>query len=222
MSAKSHNMILGQLITNEVLDTRILQALNEVPRETFLPPNLQGAAYVDDDMHIGNGRFLISPLTFARLLQLAEITPHCRVLNIGCLTGYTTAILAKLAGHVVATDIDPTLISQSQTNLDGLGISDVNFQYVHSLTEGYALSAPYDAIVISGAVDYIPDALATQLSLNGRLVAVRRVSKRPGISGGLGKGIVIRRIATQLHYREMYDDATPLLPGFEHAQGFVF
>ncbi len=215
------NMIHGQLITNKILDPRILQVLVDVPRELFLPEHLRASAYVDEDLDVGGGRSLLSPLTFARLLHLAEITPSCRVLNIGCLTGYTAAALGILAGHVVATETDAALVDTTLYNLNQLGIGDVNVQLVKSLQEGYALSAPYDVILVSGAVEFIPDDLASQLSLSGRLVAIRSVSKRPGVQG-LGKGMVVRRVGGQFHYREHFDDATAVLPGFACDERFVF
>lgn len=220
--AMPRNMILGQLITNEIKDQQVLQAMADVPRELFVPNDIQGAAYVDEDMHIGKGRFLPAPLTCARLLQYAEITPNCRVLLVGCTTGYLAALLARLAGHVVGIESDAAFIESTRRNLQDLGLSGIDVEPVKSLAEGYALSAPYDAIIIAGAVDFIPDALASQLSLHGRLTAIRRVAKRPGMEGGLGKGILIKRIGTQLHYRELFDDATPLLPGFAQEERFTF
>jgi protein-L-isoaspartate(D-aspartate) O-methyltransferase len=216
------NMIHGQLITNKILDPRVLQALADVPRELFVPEKLRGAAYADEDLSMGNGRFLMSPLTFARLINLAEITPSCRVLNIGCLNGYTATVLGILAGHVVATELDAGMVDETLYHLNQLGVGDVNVQLVKSLPEGYALSAPYDVILVSGAVDFIPDDLATQLSVSGRLVAVRRAAPRPGVAGGLGKGISVRRIGGHLNYREHFDDATAMLPGFERSQRFTF
>src|SRR5690348_12087479 len=92
------HMIFGQLYTNDILDKRILDAMAAVPREEFLPEKLRGAAYVDDDLEVSPGRFLMAPLTFAKLLDLAEITPACRVLIVGCLNGYYAAVISKLGG----------------------------------------------------------------------------------------------------------------------------
>jgi protein-L-isoaspartate(D-aspartate) O-methyltransferase len=217
-----NNMMLGQLLTNDITDTRILDAMGEIPREPFVPEHLRGAAYADEDLHVGNGRYLMEPLTFAQLLDLAEINPTNRILNIGCLTGYTAAILAKLATHIVAIDTDEIAIQQARDHMQRLNISNVNVQHVKNLGDGYIVSSPYNVIVIQGAVNFIPDAVGDQLAEGGRLVTVRNIARRPDIKGGLGKGLLVTKIDGKLQYREHFDASCPLLPGFEQASGFVF
>ena len=221
-SSQSLNMVLGQIITNDVLDKRILTALNVVKREDFLPSHLHGCAYVDEDLDVGNGRFLLEPLTFARMLQLAEITPACRVLCVGVLSGYSAAVLAWLASHIVATDIDGEYTEQTRANLKKLNLTNVDIQKVKSLADGYALSAPYDVILVNGAIDFVPEDLATQLAINGRLVAVHRKAARPASPQGLGKILTVKRINNQLQSREYFDCGAPLLPGFERTSTFQF
>lgn len=216
------NMILSQVFTNEVTDRRILQAMNDVPREPFLPEHLRGAAYIDEDLDIGNGRALMAPLTFAQLLDLAEITPSCRVLNIGCMTGYTAAVIAKLAGHVVAIDIDAAAIEQARVHVKRLALRDIDLEPVRSLVDGYALSAPYDVIVISGAVGFIPEKLSSQLGAGGRLVTVLNRATRPDSRGGLGKGLLVKRVNHTLQHREHFDASAVILPGFEQETSFRF
>ncbi len=221
-SSQSLNMVLGQIITNDVLDKRILTALNTVKREDFLPSRLHGCAYVDEDLSMGDGRFLLEPLTFARMLQLAEITPACRVLCIGALSGYSAAVLAWLASHIVATDVDANYIEQTRANLKKLNLTNVDIQQVKSMADGYALSAPYDVILVNGAIDFVPEDLASQLAIGGRLVAVHRKAARPASSQGLGKILMVRRIHNQLQSREYFDCGAPLLAGFERDAGFKF
>jgi len=216
------HMILGQLYTNDIQNAQILDAINAVPREDFLPAKLKGAAYTDSDLDVGNGRALLAPLTFATLLDLAEIKPTDRVLVIGALNGYAAAVIAKLAKHIQATEIDSALIDQGKTQLQRLGISNVAFQNVGSLSEGYNASAPYDVIFIAGAIEVIPEAVASQLAQNGRLVAVRNKSKRPDSKTGLGKGLLVRRIDSSLQHREHFDASATLLPGFTQKAGFAF
>ena len=84
------------------------------------------------------------------------------------------------------------------------------------------MSAPYDAIVICGAIRFIPEALGSQLAIGGRLTAIRNVASRPGVQGGLGKGLLVRRLDHKLQYREHFDAAASLLPGFERPAGFTF
>jgi protein-L-isoaspartate(D-aspartate) O-methyltransferase len=217
-----NNMMLGQLLTNDIANKHILNIMTEVPREPFLPDNLRGAAYVDEDLHVGNGRYLMEPLAFARLLDLANITPECRVLNIGCLSGYSAVILSKLAAHVVAIDSDAAVTLQAREHMTRLGITNVNVQHVKHMTEGYALSAPYNVIVIGGAIHTISEGLGSQLAIGGRLVAIRNLAQRIGNKGGLGKGLLVERIDHTLQHREFFDASCPLLLGFEHSAGFVF
>ena len=216
------NMILGQLFTNDIVNKHIFNAMAAVPREAFVPDRLHGVAYVDEDLDMGNGRYLMEPLTFARLLDMAEITPACRVLNIGCLTGYSAAILARLSAQVVATDTDAGALEEARLHLNHFKITNVNLQAVKNLSEGFASSAPYDVIVIQGAVNFISEKLAAQLAPGGRLVTVRNVATRPGGVGGLGKGLLIRRVEQKLQYREHFDMACAILPGFEQGAAFTF
>lgn len=216
------NMILGQLFTNDIANKHILGAMAQVPREAFVPDRLHGAAYVDEDLDMGDGRWLMAPLTFAKLLDMAEITPACRVLNIGCHTGYSAAVLAKLASLVVAVDTDAGALEEARLHMNALRITNVNLHKVASLAEGYTGAAPYDVIVIQGAINFISEKLAAQLAPGGRLVTVRNVALTPGVRGGLGKGLLIRRVEQKLQYREYFDAACALLPGFEQGTNFTF
>ena len=216
------NMILGQLFTNEIRNKDIFSAMVNVPREAFVPEMLHGAAYVDEDLFMGNGRYLLAPLTFARLLDLAEITPSCRVLNIGCHTGYSAAVLARLSAMVVATDTDSSALEQARLHLNHMRVTNVTLQPVKALPDGYAPAAPYDVILINGAINFISEPLAAQLAPGGRLVCVRNVASRPGVKAGLGKGLLIKRIDQKLQYREYFDAGCALLPGFEQGESFTF
>ena len=210
------NMTLGQLATNTVQDPRILQLLVDIPREDFVPQAQRKAAYIDQNIEIAKGRFLLAPLTFAKLLELAAVTPSCRALVIGSGNGYTTAVMAELAGHVVAIDSDSGLIAQSRENMSRLGIKDIDVQQVKNMADGYALSAPYDVIFINGGIEHLPDSLSSQLAIGGRLVAIRNVSN------GLGKGILAKRFDGQVNIREYFDAGAAVLQGFEQPAHFVF
>lgn len=216
------NMILGQLFTNDIENRDIFSAMVSVPREAFVPERLHGSAYVDENLDVGGGRFLMAPLTFAKLLDLAQITPSCRVLNIGCHTGYSAAIISKLASMVVATEMDSAALEQARLHLNHMRATNVSLQQVRALTEGYSPAAPYEVIVINGAINFISESLAAQLAPGGRLVCIRNVSTRPGVSGGLGKGLLIKRIDQKLQYREYFDAGCSLLPGFEQSETFTF
>jgi len=215
-------MVLSQLLTNDIIDSRILQAMKDIPREPFVPESLRGVAYVDEDLEIAPGRYLLAPLTFAMLLDLTKITPSSRVLVVGCLTGYPAAIVSRLAGQVVAIDTDEATILQARDHVKRLGISHAHPHKVASLAEGYAQSAPYDAIVVCGAIEFIPEVLGAQLAEGGRLVTIRNVATRPDSQGGLGKGLLVEKFGRRLQYREHFDASSAVLPGFERRTAFVF
>lgn len=218
----TQNMILGQLITNEVTDERVLQAITDTPRLAFVPEHLHGVACVDEDIEIGHGRFLMEPMIFAKLLMLAEVTPACRVLNIGVLTGYSAVVLSKLATHVTATECETDFVEMMRAHIKTLAIDNIDVQQLSNLAQGYPPSAPYDVIFINGAVQSVSEKLSHQLSTHGRLVAVHSVATRPGIGMGLGKGIVAKRIHGQLQVREFFDASAVILPGFESESCFSF
>jgi protein-L-isoaspartate(D-aspartate) O-methyltransferase len=218
-AAQAHNMILGQLYTNEIVDKSVLEAVATTDRDSFVPSNLRGASYVDDNLDLGNGRCLLAPLTFTRLLNLAEITAAHNVLVIGCLTGYSAAILSRIAAKVVAIETDADMLSQAKTHLKNA--PNVQLQQVNSLAEGYAASGPYDVIVIEGAINFVPDALGLQLTEGGRIVTVFSKNTTSGLTSGSGRGMLIKRLQGTLQYREYFDAAAPVLSGFNRETGFT-
>jgi protein-L-isoaspartate(D-aspartate) O-methyltransferase len=214
-SAARLNMVESQLRTNQVTDERVLDAFLAIPRERFVAPPFTGTAYVDDDVPLGGGRFLLQPMVLARLLQLAAIRPEDRVLELGAATGYVTAILARLARHVVAVECDARLMTMARARLAALAVGNVTM-VEGSLASGDPAHAPYDVIVIGGAAAAIPDALTGQLAEGGRLVAVMKPAH------GMGQGVLMTRAEGVLSRRPVFDAAAPLLPGFEPAPSFVF
>src|SRR5579883_1628349 len=118
------NMVESQVRPNKVTDPRLLEALLEVPREGFVSEQLRGVAYVDEDVPLGGGRFLMEPMVFARLVQTAAVKPADTVLEVGCGTGYGAAVLARLAARVVTLESEPELGRQAEANLRRLGVSN--------------------------------------------------------------------------------------------------
>src|SRR5262249_42141598 len=153
--------------------------------------------------------------------DLAQITPECRILNIGCLTGYAAAILSKLGSPVFAIDTDAAAIEHAREQIKRLGINNVDCEHVNTMSEGYARSAPYDVVVICGGIRSISEALVSQLAIGGRMVAIQNVSTRPGVVGGLGKGLLIERIEHRLQLRTHFDASAAILPGFEQPSSFT-
>lgn len=210
-------MVDAQVRANDVTDLRIVAAMLETPREDFVPASLRNFAYVDDDLLVKEGapgRYLMEPMVLAKLLQAAEIGSEALVLDVGAASGYSTAVLAKLAGQVVALEEDAELVAQGSGVLAELGLP--NAAYVQGpLTAGWPGEAPYDAILLNGSVDSVPQALLAQLKPGGRLVAVIG-------QGRAGRATVFTNTAGGIGSRIVFDAAVPTLPGFEAHPGFVF
>jgi protein-L-isoaspartate(D-aspartate) O-methyltransferase len=214
--AARFNMVESQLRTNKVTDEAVLDAFLAVPRERFVPDHLTGIAYVDEDIPLGGGRNLLEPMVLARLLQLAAIGPEDGVLEIGAACGYGTAILARLAARVVAVENDLSLIATARSRMQEMQAGNVTL-LEGKLEAGYPAGAPYEVIVIGGAVAQVPEVLARQLAEGGRLVTVLKPR------GEMGQGVLMTRTPSGgLSQRPAFDASTPLLPGFAPASGFVF
>lgn len=212
---RRRNMVESQIRTNKVTDEALIEALQEIPREKFVPDLYRGVAYVDEDLAVGEGRYLMEPMVFARLLQFAEIKSSDTVLDVGCATGYSTAVLARLAKRVVAVEGNDHLASTAKTTLATLGFSNAEIVKAQ-MVEGAPAQGPYDVIVINGAVNGVPPRLSSQLAEGGRLVCV--VKSAPGI----GHATLVERVGGAIASRVLFDAATPLLPGFIAEESFVF
>lgn len=210
------NMIEGQIRPNKVTDPDIIDAMSRVPRERFVPRHLQGIAYVDEDIAMGNGRYLPEPVVLARLLQAAEISKNDVVLDIGCGTGYSAAVLGCLAATVVGLEQDDAMANEADTLLHNLDVCNAVVIQKPDLTKGYPEQGPYDVIVINGSVAQVPQNLFDQLAEGGRLVTV--VSD----NGHMGKAMLYERIGGHVSPQELFDAATPFLAGFERDETFTF
>jgi protein-L-isoaspartate(D-aspartate) O-methyltransferase len=211
------NMVDSQLRPTRVTDPDILAAMADLPRERFVPKAKQGIAYIDEDIEVAPGRFLMEPVVLARLLQALALTADTTVLNIGCATGYDAALLGRLAGSVVAVESDSALAAQASEVINELAIDNVAVVEA-SLTDGYPAQAPYDAIFISGAVDQVPPAITGELAPDGRLAAVIGGSE----IGVLGRAHLYVRSGDTLSGRPLFDAGTRMLPGFAREESFVF
>lgn len=211
--ARDH-MIDGQLKPNQVVDPRLIEALRAVPRELFVPPSRQGVAYIDEDIEVAPGRYLLEPMVLARMIQAAEPSPHDVALDIACATGYSSAILAQLVGAVVAVDDDQSLVDRAAGLLTDLRY-DSAVVVKNDLTAGWPGQAPYDLILINGMIEELPRGLLDQLSDNGRLVAVQNMN-------GIGKAMLYVKTGGAVGRRELFDAATPPLPDFVRPRSFTF
>jgi len=209
------NMVDSQLRTNRVTDLRLLEAFETVPRERFVPEALRGIAYLDEDLDLGGGRSLMEPMVLARLLQAAQIEPGDIVLEVGCASGYTSAVLAGLAATIVAVESDPGLADLAERAFAELAIDNVVLVR-GPLAAGSPEQGPYDVVLLNGAVDEAPQAIRDQLTEGGRLVTVR---SEPS---GLGRALLMERLGGRFSSRTLFDANVSRLPGFQRAPGFVF
>ncbi|WP_439815025.1 protein-L-isoaspartate O-methyltransferase family protein [Zavarzinia sp. CC-PAN008] len=213
-AALRRTMIASQIKPNMVPDARIHEALDAIPREAFVPEGRQSLAYIDEDLELAPGRFLMEPRVFARLLQAVLVQPGERVLLVGAGTGYGAAVLSRLGGSVVALEEDAALAVQAQGLLATLAPGVVVAS--GPLNQGWAAGAPYDVILFDGAVEVVPDAILAQLADQGRAAVVLA-----GPSPGLGKATLYTR-TPDLGRRQLFDAAVRPLPGFARPASFVF
>ncbi|MDP6346028.1 MAG: protein-L-isoaspartate O-methyltransferase [Alphaproteobacteria bacterium] len=208
------NMVNCQILTNKLTDDRITEALLAVPRENFVPKGLEGVAYIDENIPLGDGRYLMEPMIFARLVQAAEIAGQDVVLDVACGSGYSTAVLARLAGAVVALEADEGAVAAAEQRLAHLAIDNAAV-VAGELSAGYPDQGPFDVIIINGAVASLPAALPAQLADGGRLLVVER-------QGVTGCAVLYLKTGETVSRRELFDAQLPMLPGFEAAEAFVF
>jgi protein-L-isoaspartate(D-aspartate) O-methyltransferase len=217
-AATRRMMVDGQVRTADVTDQRLLAAMLEVPRERFLTSDKAPLAYLDLDALVsGPGdppRRMLKPMVLAKLIQMAEIGETDLVLDVGCLTGYSSAILGRLAGSVVALEEDAALARQAEATLAELGGPSANI-VTGPLAAGWPANGPYDAIVLEGATEVVPEALLGQLTGGGRLVCVLG-------RGPAAKAMLYRSIDGESSGRPVFDAVAPLLPGFAKQPVFVF
>jgi protein-L-isoaspartate(D-aspartate) O-methyltransferase len=209
------NMIERQVQPNKVTDERLLTAFSNIRREVFVPERLRPIAYSDDDLPLGNGRYLMAPMVAARLLQALTIGRGDNALVVGAGVGYEAAIIALLCRGVVALEADAALARQARAGLVDHRIANVNVVEDAKAPAGRTRTA-YDVILFAGAVAEIPDDIAGQLSEGGRMTAVVQPASGPG------RATLVTRTGGVLASRVMFDAATPLLPGFARQPAFVF
>ena len=211
-------MVDGQVRTSDVTDSRILDAMLEVPREAFVPEGKQALAYLDLDLDVSAGgnpkRCLIKPVVTAKLMQAAEIKQGDKVLVVGAASGYAAALVAKLAGQVTATESDPALAARAGSVLNQLGCGNVTVKTA-AAADGDTAGAPYDVIVLNGATEIMPEGLYRQLSEGGRLVGVFATSQPP-------RATIVTHSHGDFGHRTLFDAAVPVLPGLERRPAFVF
>lgn len=214
------NMVNSQLRTNKVTHHGVLEAFETIAREEYVPESAKGVAYVDEDLPVGQGRYLMEPMVLARMLQTADPQPGDAVLVIGAATGYAASVTAKLASTVVAIEEDDSFVSAMNDAFARQGVENA-VAVKAPLAEGYPKQAPYNVIIFCGSVAEVPEAIADQLAEGGRLIAPVR---DPRINGAqaLGHVVLMEKLGGKVSSKTQFDANTPLLPGFEPKAEFKF
>lgn len=209
-AAARMNMVENQVRCNAVTDHSVIAAIAAVARETFAPDANQSIAYMDQDLPVGHGRYLMQARAFAKLAQAAAISAEDKVLDVGCATGYSSAVLARIAGEVIALEENAELAASAAVALEGVATVVTG-----PLAEGAPKQGPYDVIFLNGSVPAKPEILCAQLAEGGRLVAIVG-------EGLIGQAQVYVCANGSVTCRTVFDTPAHPLPGFELEKSFVF
>jgi protein-L-isoaspartate(D-aspartate) O-methyltransferase len=212
-AARRVMMVDTQVRPADVTKFPLIAALLAVPRERFVPPQLREAAYVGENLAIAPGRVLLDPRSFAKLLDALDLRPSDLVLVVGCGLGYGAAVIARLAEAVVAIEADETLAAEAEAALRATGADNVAV-LTGPLAAGAPRHGPYDAVLIEGGVETVPEALVAQLKEGGRIAAIF-------MQGALGEARIGHRIGDRLAWRLAFNAAAPVLPGFAAVREFT-
>lgn len=211
-------MVDSQVRTSDVTDLRLVAAMLDLPRERFVPRDKAELAYLDRDILVSAAgrptRRLLKPMVLAKLIHAATVGENDRVLDIGCASGYSSALLGRLAGGVVALEEDAELAQMAKNALAAIGGTNVSVA-IGPLKNGWPSGDPYDAIILEGASEVVPENLQSQLKEGGRLVCVLG-------RGPTGKAMLYRLLDGEFGGRPIFDAAAPVLPGFTQTPEFVF
>ena len=206
-------MVDTQVRTSDVSRFPIIDAMMAVPREDFVPAARRATAYVGENIDLGGNRVILDPRTFAKMLDAVDIQPHDVVLDVGPGFGYSSAVIARLAEAVVAVEPDPAMATEAEQALAQWG-ADNAAVIEGAMEEGAPRHGPYDAILIQGAVEHLPDALIDQLKEGGRISCLF-------LEGALGVCRTGYKIDGQMSWRYAFNAGAPVLPGVEKRRAFV-
>lgn len=213
-------MVDCQIRPSDITDHRLLQAFSSVPRDEFVPARARDFAYIDEDIVIeasagsSSSRYLMAPRALAKLIDLANVGEQDIVLDVGCGSGYSSAVLSKLCDSVVALEVNPDLAATAESTLQELSYDNA-VVVTGSLKEGYPGEGPYDVIFVGGSVGELSEPLKNQLKDGGRLVVVE----------GMGNAAVARLYTNHggiINGRSAFNLAVKPLPGFEKKAEFAF
>lgn len=206
-------MVDCQVRPSDVTKFPIIDAMLKVRREVFVPGDCRAVAYAGGDLDIGGGRVVMDPRTFAKMLDMLDVTQNELVLEIGCGLGYSTAVLARMAEAVIAVESDEILARDAEASLASEGVDNAAI-LVAKLTEGAAKHGPYDAMIFSGGIETLPQTLAAQLKDGGRVAAI-------WMDGNVGKARLGVMRGERVAWRDVFEATAPVLPGFAKESVFA-
>ena len=205
-------MVDTQVRPSDVTKFPIIDAMLSVRRENFVPDNMRSVAYADANLELGGGRVLLEARTLAKMLDALELQGDEMVLDIGCGLGYSSAVIARMVGTVIALEEDEDRVSDAETALSSQDIDNV-VVIAGALNEGAAKHGPYDVIVLQGAVEEFPEGFTDQLKDGGRIAAIFA-------NGALGEVRIGYKIDGALTWRTAFNATAPVLSGFKARETF--
>lgn len=213
-SARRLTMVDSQVRPNDVTKFPIIEAMLAIPREDFVPDTLREAAYIGENVDLGGGRVLLEPRTLAKMLDALALEAGQSVLDLGCGLGYSTAVVARMAGNVVAVEENPEWAARAQEILAGHGVTNATVQ-TGPLAAGAAGQPHFDAVLVQGAVEVLPEGVAAQLKEGGAIACIF-------MEGALGICRLGRKVDGAIAWRSIFNATAPVLPGFARKAEFVF
>ena len=209
-------MVDSQIRPNKVIDNQVIEAFSTVPRELFVNRQMQELAYIDEDIHLSGGRFIIEAMVMARMIQSLKLTPSANVMCIGAGTGYGAAIISSLVASVIAIETRTQMVEKAQQIVASLDIGNV--AVVKSrLQDGYPSEAPYQGIIIEGAVEYVSQAILDQLANGGYLVSVLRPRDLD-----VGEATLWHKYNGHVTTKTLFTAQVPVLDEFKLKPKFMF
>lgn len=205
-------MVDTQVRPNDVTKYPVIAAMLEVPRERFVPDARRDVAYVGENINLGNGRVMLEPRTLAKMIDALDLQPTDLVLDLGTGLGYAAAVLGRLAQAVVAVEVDADMARQAATRLAETGADNVAVVPA-ALDRGAPEHGPYDAMLVNGAVEDLPPAIADQLAEGGRIAALWR-------EGALGVAKLGLKADGRIAWRYAFNASAPVLPGLSRNREF--
>lgn len=206
-------MVDTQVRPSDVTKFPIIEAMLAIPREEYVPAKLREAAYMGENLDIGAGRVILEPRSFAKLLDALDLQPGELVLDLGCCLGYSAAVIARMVDAVIALEEDESIAAEAERRLAEQGVDNAAV-ITGPLAEGAAKHGPYDAIVVEGAVEELPEGLLAQLNEGGRIGCIF-------MEGRLGVARIGRKTDQGVVWRNVFNASAPVLPGFAKVAEFT-